>query len=132
MASAAPSSALSSAPSSLATADRFSPITQDNHAGYLWIATLLAAIYAILSILVRSYIKRNCFGADDIICVAATVGVRSTVKTAFLSDHQVFGTGSFVAISVGLSHGLGKSSASVDATKLQDIGEVCSITVAHA
>lgn len=130
MSSATPSSAPSITPLSLPpTADRFSAITQDDQAGYLWIATLLAAIYAILSILVRSYVKRDCFGKDDLVCVAATVRAHSPATKAYLNDHQVLGTSAFVAIFVGLGHGLGKSSSMVDATQLQDIGEVRSIIV---
>jgi hypothetical protein len=53
--------------------NRFSPITDDNRAGILWIASILAGVYSMLSILVRFYIKRKCFGADDWICAAATV-----------------------------------------------------------
>lgn len=49
------------------------PITETNKAGILWIASLLSAIYALLSILVRWYQKRKCFGIDDWICLAATV-----------------------------------------------------------
>ena len=126
------SAVASSSPSSTPTPSkhRFSPITQDDHAGYLWIATLLAAVYAVLSILVRGYIKRKCFGADDWICAAATVSGLSTLNNALLqqlSDDQVLGIGTFIAIFVGLSQGLGKSSASVDALGRHDIGEVRSL-----
>lgn len=52
---------------------RFSPITDDDKAGILWIASLLAGVYAVLSMIVRTYIKRKCFGHDDWMCLAATV-----------------------------------------------------------
>lgn len=52
---------------------RFSPITDHDKAGILWIAALMSGIYAVLSMVVRSYIKRTCFGYDDWICLAATV-----------------------------------------------------------
>jgi hypothetical protein len=52
---------------------RFSPITDTNKAGILWIASLLSGIYAVLAILIRWYQKRKCFGLDDWVCVAATV-----------------------------------------------------------
>jgi hypothetical protein len=55
------------------TENRFSPITDDNKAGILWIASLLAGIYSVLSIIVRFYIKRQCYGKDDWLCAAATV-----------------------------------------------------------
>jgi hypothetical protein len=41
-----------------------------------------------------------------------------------LSDCKVLGTGTFLAIFVGLVQGLGKSSDIVDAMHLQDIGQV--------
>jgi hypothetical protein len=41
-----------------------------------------------------------------------------------LSDCQILGIGTFLAIFVGLVQGLGKSSDNVDAMHLQDIGEV--------
>ena len=53
---------------------RFSPITDQDQAGVLWIAGILAAIYAVLSVFVRTYIKRKCFGYDDWVCFGATVG----------------------------------------------------------
>lgn len=123
------SAASSSLPTSLSThtPDRFSPISPDDHAGYLWIATLLAAIYSLLSILVRAYVKRDCLGADDWICAAATVSNVLKIDSGFsqrLSDCQILGTGAFLAIFVGLVQGLGKSSDSVDAMHLQDIGKV--------
>jgi hypothetical protein len=52
---------------------RFSPITDRDKAGILWIASLLAGVYAVLSMIVRAYIKRKCFGHDDWLCLAATV-----------------------------------------------------------
>jgi Gpi18-like mannosyltransferase len=52
---------------------RFSPITDNDKAGILWIASLLSGIYAVLSLIVRLYIKRKCFGHDDWICLVATV-----------------------------------------------------------
>jgi hypothetical protein len=69
-----------SSPETTPSGDRFSPISQDDHAGYLWIAALLAGIYSVLAIFLRTYIKRDCFGIDDWICAAATVRGRPVQK----------------------------------------------------
>ncbi|KAE9986179.1 hypothetical protein EG327_004429 [Venturia inaequalis] len=83
------------------------PITETNKSGILWIASLLSGIYALLAILVRWYQKRKCFGIDDWICLAATV----------------VGVGSFVAIYIALSQGLGQSTELLSQAALQDIGK---------
>jgi hypothetical protein len=105
------------------TENRFSPITDEDRAGILWIASLLAGVYSILSILVRFYIKRKCFGTDDWLCAAATVDLPRSPHS-LLTSQQIFGTGSFVANCIGLSYGLGKMLSLVDATHLQDISDV--------
>jgi hypothetical protein len=70
-----PCSIMSSSPGGASTpsGNRFSPITDTDKAGILWIASLLSGIYASLSILIRWYQKRKCFGIDDWVCVVATV-----------------------------------------------------------
>ncbi|TID26479.1 hypothetical protein E6O75_ATG00972 [Venturia nashicola] len=97
----------SSPGASSTTLPGLAPITDTNKAGILWIASLLSGIYAILAILVRWYQKRKCFGIDDWICLAATI----------------VGMGSFVAIYIALSQGLGKSTDLLSAAALQDIGK---------
>ncbi|KAF2402029.1 hypothetical protein EJ06DRAFT_474359 [Trichodelitschia bisporula] len=82
---------------------RFSPMTQDDHAGVLWIASLLAGIYAVLSLLVRTFIKRKCFGIDDWMCAAATVVAVASLAAFYVALHQ----------------GLGESSSVLDATHLR-------------
>ncbi|KAF2435934.1 hypothetical protein EJ08DRAFT_295621 [Tothia fuscella] len=88
-------------------AHRFSSITDDSKAGILWIASLIAGVYSVLSVLVRFYIKRKCYGLDDWACAVATL----------------VSLGSFVAIYVALSQGLGKSSTLLHATQLHDISD---------
>lgn len=55
------------------TSGRFAPITDDNHAGLLWITSILCLIYSVLIIGVRLHIKWNMYGADDIAALVATV-----------------------------------------------------------
>jgi hypothetical protein len=119
------------------TENRFSPITDENRAGILWIASLLAGIYSVLSILVRFHIKRKCFGKDDWLCAAATVDLPYPLLYLLLTSQQIFGMGSFVANYVGLSFGLGKVSKMIDATHLKNIsdvgnGTVCSIQLTNS
>lgn len=52
---------------------RFSPVTSNDHAGKLWIVTILSLIYTSLIALARAYIKYKMFGFDDVLFAAATV-----------------------------------------------------------
>lgn len=56
----------------------FAPITADDHAGYLWIITILGAIYTIIVALVRVYVKYRVVGIDDYLLGIATVSIWST------------------------------------------------------
>ncbi|KAF6530300.1 hypothetical protein HZS61_001612 [Fusarium oxysporum f. sp. conglutinans] len=71
---------------------RFSPVTFNDHAGKLWIVTILSLIYTSLIALARAYIKYKMFGFDDVLFAAATV----------LHLAQA------LAVFIGLSNGLGK------------------------
>ncbi|KAH7136316.1 hypothetical protein EDB81DRAFT_693349 [Dactylonectria macrodidyma] len=71
---------------------RFSPVTFNDHAGQLWIVTILSLIYSALVATARAYIKYQMFGFDDILIACATV----------LQLAQS------IAVFVGLTHGLGK------------------------
>lgn len=52
---------------------RFSPILENDHAGYLWIVTILGLIYGTMSTAVRAHIKWRLYGADDYCIAVATV-----------------------------------------------------------
>ncbi|ORY59964.1 uncharacterized protein BCR38DRAFT_443484 [Pseudomassariella vexata] len=52
---------------------RFSPIHADDHAGYLWIITILATIYSFLAAILRVHIKWGKHGIDDYLLLSATV-----------------------------------------------------------
>ncbi|KAL5615946.1 hypothetical protein FOBRF1_004694 [Fusarium oxysporum] len=71
---------------------RFSPVTFNDHAGKLWIVTILSLIYTSLIALARAYIKYKMFGFDDVLFAAATI----------LHLAQA------LAVFIGLSNGLGK------------------------
>jgi hypothetical protein len=53
---------------------RFSPVAFNDHAGQLWIVTILSLIYSVLVATARAYIKHQMFGFDDILFALATVG----------------------------------------------------------
>lgn len=52
----------------------FSPITPYDHAGYIWIAALFGMSMSLLVAVTRIWIKKDAFGLDDTLFVAATVG----------------------------------------------------------
>lgn len=53
----------------------FSPIEHNDHAGFLWIVTILGIIYSSFSGLARARIKRGIYGADDYLIGLATVSL---------------------------------------------------------
>lgn len=53
--------------------DRFSPISSDDHAGYIWIVSTVALAYSLMATIVRVFIKARLFGTDDYLLVASTV-----------------------------------------------------------
>ncbi|OBS26162.1 hypothetical protein FPOA_00105 [Fusarium poae] len=75
--------------------NRLSPITPDDHAGKLWIMTILSLIYAFHVAVARFYIKYRMLGVDD-----ALYGVA-----------VVMHLGQTVAMFIGLGNGLGKKNS---------------------
>lgn len=55
--------------------DRFAIITPDDHGGLIWIASLLGAIFTMLTFFLRYFVKRNYRGLDDWVALAATVSL---------------------------------------------------------
>jgi hypothetical protein len=51
----------------------FSPISDQDHAGYLWIVTILGFIYSSMAAGLRGHIKWRLYGADDYVFAAAVV-----------------------------------------------------------
>lgn len=84
------------------TGQRFALITNDNHSGYLWIASILCLIYSCLVLLTRLHIKWNLYGVDDIAATVATVWLHkkrldlSSRLTAQIVGHAARGGRSFV------------------------------------
>lgn len=65
--------------SSFSDPSRFSPISVGDHAGYVYIAAILFAVYTTLSAIVRGHIKVNLFGYDDWTLFGSTVGSPATL-----------------------------------------------------
>lgn len=55
---------------------RFSPVAFNDHAGQLWIVTILSLIYTALVAAARAYIKYQMFGFDDVLIALAMVRKR--------------------------------------------------------
>lgn len=55
------------------SAFRFSPISDNDHAGNLWILAILATAYSLLAALIRLRIKWGVLGADDVLFGIAMV-----------------------------------------------------------
>lgn len=51
----------------------FSPVSADNRAGILYVATILSLLFSVLTLFVRVHIQRRTFGLDFWFIVAATV-----------------------------------------------------------
>ncbi|KAF2639092.1 hypothetical protein P280DRAFT_550562 [Massarina eburnea CBS 473.64] len=79
-------------PDVLITLPPLSAVTLDDQAGRLWIVTILAFIYVLLSAITRAVIKRGSIGLDDVLLFVGTL--------AFV--------GQAVATIHGLRHGLSK------------------------
>lgn len=53
--------------------DRFSRITPDDHAGSLWIASLLCLVYSIITLALRGHLRWKMYGPDDYLATVAMV-----------------------------------------------------------
>ena len=64
---------MDASPTPSSTGHRFAPLTVDNNAGYLWIASILCLIYTFLVMIVRLHMKWKMYGLDDAAAMLATV-----------------------------------------------------------
>jgi DMSO/TMAO reductase YedYZ heme-binding membrane subunit len=58
------------------TGHRFSPVTQNDHAGSIWIATLLCVVYSAITIATRGFLRKQMYGIDDYLILGAFVCAR--------------------------------------------------------
>jgi hypothetical protein len=52
---------------------RFAPITPNDHAGSIWIATLVCLVYTFIVFITRAFLRRKMYGIDDYLVLGATV-----------------------------------------------------------
>lgn len=55
--------------------NRFSQVTENDHAGIIWVVALLALVYSVLTLVTRSVIKWHMVGSDDFALIAAQVSI---------------------------------------------------------
>lgn len=65
----------------------FAPVTDLDHAGLLWVASILSLLISVLTIVTRAYIKRRAFGNDDWFLLAAEVSFSIAYSDADV-DHK--------------------------------------------
>lgn len=67
------------------SATRKSPIFENDHAGSLWIMTILAVLYSLLTAAVRTQIKKRAFGIEDALFYVALVCHASSLSAHYRS-----------------------------------------------
>ncbi len=55
--------------------NRFAAITPDDHAGSIWIASILCLVYSVLTLALRTHLRLRIYGLDDYIAMVATVSI---------------------------------------------------------
>ncbi|ORY19017.1 hypothetical protein BCR34DRAFT_472648 [Clohesyomyces aquaticus] len=74
--------------------NRFSKVTENDHAGIIWVVSLLCLVYTVLTLVTRSVIKWHMVGSDDFALLAA----------------QALALGQYGALFYSLRNGLGRTS----------------------
>lgn len=62
---------------SVVSGTRFVEVTPDNHAGSIWISTLLCLVYTAITILTRGFLRKAMYGVDDYLILGSTVRILS-------------------------------------------------------
>jgi len=110
---------------------RFSPIHDNDHAGYIWIVAIMALIYSLAATITRIFIKISMFGTDDYLLVASMVngldlldlGVHK-LTLLLCRTLQVFHIAQSIAIFAGLGQGLGKFNSITTTEQWASAGKV--------
>lgn len=66
----------------MAVASAFSPLQANDHAGTLWVVTIVGLVYAFVSGIMRMHIKQKAYGWDDYILALATVRLHPPPPTS--------------------------------------------------
>lgn len=86
----------------------FSPVTDTDRAGLVWVAAILSLMFVILTLATRFQIKFHTLGWDDWLIAAGTV----------------VAIGQYIVIYVGLSEGVGQSSALLSQDYARHLGRM--------
>ena len=86
----------------------YTQISDTNHAGWLYIITLLSLCYIVIVFAVRFVVKYGMYGQDDWTLLASTI----------------LAAGQHIALLAGLGEGLGKSATLLSSAQLSDIEKV--------
>ncbi|KAL1306522.1 hypothetical protein AAFC00_005213 [Neodothiora populina] len=85
----------------------FAPVTSTDHAGLLWVTSILSLLFSTVTLAARYHIRRRSFGIDDWLVSAA----------------QFFALAQYIALFVGMdSRGLGKSSSLLTTDEAREAG----------
>ncbi|KAK3071924.1 hypothetical protein LTR53_007770 [Teratosphaeriaceae sp. CCFEE 6253] len=90
----------------------FSPVTATDHAGLVWVAAILSLMFSVLTLATRFQIKARTLGLDDWTLAAGTL----------------VAVGQYIAIYVGLSDGVGTSTALLRQEHAQKLGRTLMAT----
>lgn len=90
------------------SAHYYTRITQSNHAGWVYIMTIMFLCYILIVFVVRFAVKFGKYGHDDWALLASTVSA----------------VGQHVALLAGLSQGMGKSGTLLSFAQLQTVEKV--------
>ena len=90
----------------------FTQITEENHAAWLYIITLLSFIYVIIAFIIRFIVKYGMYGHDDWTLLASTV----------------LAIGQYISVLLAVSKGLGKATHLLEYDLVQDIQRVSALS----
>lgn len=96
-------------------------ITATDQSGIVLIATALGLSFAIISFIIRIYIRlefRHQFSRDDVVCAFAMVSPYWRVSGRSIDTRQVFAVIQSSTVFVAVSKGFGKTLADVDLVDL--------------
>ncbi|PPJ56170.1 hypothetical protein CBER1_09098 [Cercospora berteroae] len=89
-----------------ATTYTFSPVTDTDRAGVVWVAAILSLMFTVITLATRFQIKAHALGKDDYL-----IGLSTLVAVA-----------QYIAIFVGLNRGVGRSSTLLTESYAQTLG----------
>lgn len=113
----------------------FTQIATDNHAGWLYIITILSFVYVIMAFVIRFVVKYGVFKSPRtdihvLLLANRSKGMYGHDDWALLAS-SILAVGQYIAVLAGLSKGLGKSSSLLSQSQIEDIQRVSELTLAN-